>query len=1090
MIKEFFSLNINIMFKEVQLYRILCTSVKNSKQHVYKSTEKRIISWTLNCFFTIAYVIKKLDSTDSLLPRQCCVVLLIFLIIPLASFGQSEVEHYQHSQQEINTYMNLYKEFIQEKEKKHHNRRTIIHLPVVLHIVRKTNGTTDYSLNDFLSKIPQGFATINKYTLPLQSHFYLAEIKYIDSDILYETPANRSDYKEFLDNNSSNFFIINEGGNFSSFPNSNTTPNAVYFSKNTFGSIADNMETAIPHEIGHYLGLVHTNTNTEFGNEYPLAESVARGGPQLNCTSSGDYLCSTPADSYGSPDSKDKYGATYFPDKTNIMSYYVNDRNQFTDEQYSIMQNAIEYRLNDDRYDLNGYVQEIDIIAPEITFINNTSLYNELSWTNVDHNLGYIVERSTQSDTSGFSPIVGLAKDTQNFQDKDIQSNTNYWYRVIAVNSKNNYSVPDKVFVGGTYCNLKNTCNGFGFVPDKITVNNTQTNLIEIDNIACSENVSVLDYSSITLTSNEDFTLSVQQSKSETFFYNLFIDFNMDGDFDDTDEWVIKNELSTDTNAFESNFNLYQKIIRQGATSMRFVSSFYKNINGIYPLKNACTMALGFAQDFKITVKPENENQKIFWNGSTNNDWFNPSNWSTNTIPSNNADIVIPNSLNNYPTVNTSIAINTLTINSGASIILNETIEGSVTYKKQLERNNWYLTASPVMDETIENIIENSDLITNTEGKLSFAYFDNANDNSWSYITNATTGNLSIGSGYLVKLASNNYLSFNGRLNTLDIRFPIKKGITSNMNLLGNPFAAYINSTTFTANNTKHLSEETVWLWNGESYEAHNLMNPIEIEPSQGFFIEASQDGNITFDSTNQKHKSNEMLARPTAAFSFELIVDNEAEQRSTKVFYVNGKTTAFDNGYDSKVFEDDINNNLCVFTDFVTGNQQQKLAIQTLPDTNYETMIIPIGLIANAGEEINFSLNTENLPNNLSIMLEDRLNNRFIDIHEEFYSVTLNDSSNGTGRFYIHTTARLSNGSTDILSGIRIHTSNFKQISITGLETNAKIKVYSLLGEQLFNTKLNPKNKHTIELPNTASGIYLIKLQTEKGIGVKKIKI
>ncbi|CAM1345687.1 GEVED domain-containing protein [Tenacibaculum amylolyticum] len=1089
MIKEFFSLNIHIMFKEVHLYYLRCTSIKNSKQRVYKSTEKRVISWTLKCFFPVAYTIKKLCVTNTSIPQQYRSILLLFLIVPLISIGQSEVEHHQHSQQEINTYMNLYKKFIQEK-KAPYNRRTITILPVVLHIVRKTDGTTDYNLNNFLSKIPQGFATINRYILPLQTHFYLAEIKYINSDILYENSVNRSNYEEFLDNNSTNFFIINEGENLSSFPNSNTTPNAVYFSKNTFGSTTDNTEATILHEIGHYFGLVHTNTNTEFGNEYPLAESVARGGPQLNCTSSGDYLCSTPADAYGSPDSTDKYGATYFPDKTNIMSYYVNERVQFTEEQYNIMQSAIDYRLNDNRYDIDGYVQEIDIATPEITFINNTSLYNELSWTNVDHNLGYIIERSTQSDTSGFSPIAGLTKDTQDFQDNDIQSNTNYWYRVIAVNSKNNYSTPEKVFVGGTYCNLKNTCDGYGFVPDKITLSNTQTNLIDLDTIPCSNNVSVLDYSNITLTSNDDFTLHIQQSENEIFFYNLFIDFNMDGDFDDTDEWVIKNELSTNNNTFESNFNLYQKIIRQGTTSMRFVSSFYKNTNGIYPLKNACTMALGFAQDFKITVKPENENQKIFWNGSTNNNWFNPSNWSTNTIPSNNADIVIPNSLNNYPTVNTPITVNTLTINSGASIILNEAIEGDVTYKKQLERNNWYLTASPVMGETIENIIENSDLITSTEGKLSFAYFDNTNNNSWNYISDTTTGNISIGAGYLVKLASNNYISFNGTLNTTDTTFLIKKGITSNMNLLGNPFAAYINSTTFTSDNTTHLSEETVWVWNGKNYEAHNLMNPIEIEPSQGFFVEAYQNGNVTFNSANQQHKTNEMLAKPTASFSFELIVDNETEQRATKVFYVNGTTTAFDNGYDSKIFEDDIHNTLNVFTSFVTDDQQKKLAIQTLPDTDYETMIIPIGLIANANEEINFSLNTENLPNDLSIMLEDRLANRFIDIHEEFYSVTLNEVSNGTGRFYIHTTARLSNGSTDVLSGIHIYKSDFKQISITGLETDAKIKVYSLLGEQLFNTKLNPKNKHTIELPNTACGIYLIKLQTEKGIGVKKIKI
>jgi len=74
------------------------------------------------------------------------------------------------------------------------------------------------------------------------------------------------------------------------------------------------LETS-PHELGHCLNLYHT-FETAFGVE-------ALNGS--NCSSAGDLICDTPADSNQGP------VGGFNPDLTNIMSYYPS-RDHFTDD--------------------------------------------------------------------------------------------------------------------------------------------------------------------------------------------------------------------------------------------------------------------------------------------------------------------------------------------------------------------------------------------------------------------------------------------------------------------------------------------------------------------------------------------------------------------------------------------------------------------------------------------------------------------------------------------------------------------------------------------------------------------------------------
>ena len=476
--------------------------------------------------------------------------------------------------------------------------------------------------------------------------------------------------------------------------------------------------------------------------------------------------------------------------------------------------------------------------------------------------------------------------------------------------------------------------------------------------------------------------------------------------------------------------------------------------------------------------------ETVTWSGSTDNDWNTASNWSPSVVPPTNSNVIIPSNLTNYPTASSAVTFNSLTINNGASFIPQSTVTGTVTYKRSLPTTNWYLISPPVAGETLEDIIANHTLASGAGGNLGLAPYSNITGPAWLYVQSGNTGTITNGTGVSIKLATPGEVSISGTANTSNIAKAISTGSRTNYNLVGNPYTSYINSANFAAANTAILTSETIWLWNGTQYITRNALTPFEIAPGQAFFVEAAASNNLIFAFSNQSHQNSDTFMKQEPIPSIELSVDNGNTKRSTQVFYVSGKTTGYDKSYDSKMFGEDTSG-LAIFTELLTNNQGKQLAIQTLPNNDYESMTIPVGLKALSGKEITFSADIKNLPDNLNVYLEDKANNTFTNLSEKEYTVTLNNNSNSTGQFYLHTSTKsLSPTLPNEIKGIELFKpKNSQVIIVKGLQNkNATLKIFSLSGKQVFDTVINSNGYSEISIPKLASGVYLVELVSDLG--------
>lgn len=499
---------------------------------------------------------------------------------------------------------------------------------------------------------------------------------------------------------------------------------------------------------------------------------------------------------------------------------------------------------------------------------------------------------------------------------------------------------------------------------------------------------------------------------------------------------------------------------------------------------------------------------QVSWDGSSSNDWSNAVNWAHGSVPTGTDNVYISSGLSNYPTTTAAVTVNSVIISSGATLKAEDSFIGDVTYKRSLsyDADNtkaWYLVSSPVSGEIMTDMRANNSFVTNGSSEISFAPYDNSQAvlaDRWSYFSNTATTPLVNGKGYSTKLSALGDISFTGTINTSNsgVTIPLTQGSGSggnNFNAIGNPYTTYINSGTFLTEEgitTTDITSATLWLWNQstETYQTKVAGDSFKIAPGQAFFVEANSTNNVTFTEAMQSHETTDTFQKSESRPEIHLFMKDGDDSRFLKVHYINGKTKGFDNGYDGELFGG-VSHPFAIYSHLLEDNQGKNFQIQSLPNSNLESMIIPIGVNTLAGKEVTFSAEALNLPTELKVFLEDRLTNTFTRLDEanSEYKIILTEALNGVGRFYLHTVQSVLATDDVILNSVSIYKTNAATLKIAGLpQGKASISLYNILGKEMMSSSFTSNGNKEISLSKLSSGVYVAKVETEKGVISKKI--
>ncbi len=506
----------------------------------------------------------------------------------------------------------------------------------------------------------------------------------------------------------------------------------------------------------------------------------------------------------------------------------------------------------------------------------------------------------------------------------------------------------------------------------------------------------------------------------------------------------------------------------------------------------------------------------IAWDGSENNDWSEPANWSTNATPGSNAIVTIPSGLDTYPTATGPVTVNSVIMNNGSSLIAEDTFDGFINFNKTLVENEWFNIASPVVGQDMDEFARTQGLRTGTineiPGTFALGYWNNnyfdSDSKHWQYLHSTTTGTglpFISGEGRAVSVATNRDVTFTGTMPTEDVSIAITQGIYNTYNLIGNPYPSYIPSIDILTENDIKLQQLTLWFWdhtssNGGGYVTKNLIHTdFKIAPGQGFFIQRMPGSEaVTFDFTEamQSHSSvNTFLSTNPDNPEIKVTMSDGTNTKDTEIYYIQGTTTGWDNGYDSTIFNP--SDTFELFSYLVSDNQGDGLAIQSLPPSNYEAMIIPLGVnvdTENLGT-LEISATSLNLPAGINVYLEDKEDNTFTLLDDtSSFSTTLSSSLNGDGRFYLHTRTEssLSAPNDFEINNISMYTTSEENLRIVGVQSGkASVVLYDILGKQILSTSFEGTGVNDILLPKHISeGVYIVRMKTVSGIINKKINL
>ncbi|MGJ8745809.1 T9SS type A sorting domain-containing protein [Polaribacter sp.] len=511
------------------------------------------------------------------------------------------------------------------------------------------------------------------------------------------------------------------------------------------------------------------------------------------------------------------------------------------------------------------------------------------------------------------------------------------------------------------------------------------------------------------------------------------------------------------------------------------------------------------------------------------NNWGTAAAWSPASLPTACEDVIIATSAN-ITIPSGTINANKLTVEAGASLTIDPSASlnlaagevltinssgtesgvfigkgytGQITYNRYVD-NQWHIISSMVTDQSLNGFATNAanDITTGDGGtKYALGPYSPIAD-AWVYFTTATiaaAGDFAENVGYTFKRNTAGFATFTGTNNDGDATTTVlAKGVSNGYRSLGNPYPSYMDVNVGTPNfvtaNDGILAAgaKNIFLFDlvtGKYLSIGDASADKYIIPGQGFLIKTDAGGTATISEDLQSIQSGGTLSRSTSSeiTRIAMSISSGSLLGKANVYFHENGAKGMDND-DYLVFTD---YDFDIYSKLLDGSYaDNNFNTQSLPNKDYETMVVSLGINAAINSTVEFSFTHEALPAGYMLFLEDKELATMTRVDDgTTYSAVIN--ANGTGRFFLHTSTSVLATETTIASKVAIFSAN-NSVQINGLSLGkTTVTMYDLLGRIIVKDSFSDKNSHVIATSSLNKGsVYIVDIETTDGKVTKKVII
>ncbi|MDB9782555.1 GEVED domain-containing protein [Winogradskyella sp.] len=322
----------------------------------------------------------------------------------------------------------------------------------------------------------------------------------------------------------------------------------------------------------------------------------------------------------------------------------------------------------------------------EVVITDNTPIANfTVSSTNLDTNNTITFNNtSTGNNTYTWSFGNGTPASTEENPTYIYTEAGTYTITLIASNACGSDTTTQEIVITETvvtYCNISEEDSSFqdGITSVEFGTIDNQTGIDNVDGYLNYTNIST----DVVLGETIDLTVKINTDGNYGYYTNVWIDWNMDGIFNDNSElynlgWVNNNSNDSRYNLIASGGPYSIEIPADatlGNTRMRIITKYNDSTF------DACTnINYGEIEDYTIIIKEQTNT----WTGNQNNPINNANNWSLGMVPDETQSIVIDD--NAHLKINEELKFVSVTVKANAALTIDK--QGSITTTKDFTVEN------------------------------------------------------------------------------------------------------------------------------------------------------------------------------------------------------------------------------------------------------------------------------------------------------------------------------------------------------------------------------------------------------------------